>query len=110
MTKEMLIGIVCAQYQEHCPIVSIDELPDHTIRFRLDCHKDHKTRRLASGEVVNTGVNSCKKLKELFSSMTNHPIQMQYRLVDSLPSPEEYVKNMGFDWNTAQSVLRLLRK
>lgn len=110
MTKEMLISIICAQYQAHCPIVAIDELPDHTIRFRLDCHKDHKTRKLANGEVVNTGVNSCNKLKELLSHMTNHPIQTQYRLVDNLPTPEEYVKKMGFDWNTAQSVLKLLRK
>lgn len=109
MTKKMLIGIICAQYKEHCPIVAIDELPDHTLRFRLDCHKDHKTRKLASGEVVETGVNSCKKLKALFSHITNRPIQMQFRLVDKLPTPEEYVKQMGFDWDVSQSVLKLLR-
>ena len=107
-SNTMMLAMLISHYQEMCPIVSMQELPDHTLRIRLDCHKDFEYVTLPGGERVKRGQQFGSKLKELLSHQTQRPIVVQYRTVSNIPTPEEYADLMGMDYDTKMTFIRVL--
>ena len=108
--RTMLLSMLIAHYQEMCPIVSMEELVDHSIRIRLNVHKDYEYVTLPDNERVKRGKQFGSRLKELLSHQTFRPVIVQFKVVDRIPTPEEYVNLIGLDYDNAQLFLRTVKK
>lgn len=110
LNEMVVLSMITAGYIEKCPIVSTDPLPGGRIRIRMHCHKDYEYMNLPSGERVKRGVQFGKKIKELLThGGKEDTCVVQFKLVDSLPSPEEYIQSWNFDPMMEARLIRTIK-